>query len=241
MPVGYEIESLWRKLMAHQPLLGIVSFASTSFRRIFFSRIVFLSVKYISILLLLASCGKPILYPSKKKIRLSEKEVAANLKLAGFPDYMIPTMVCVAKHESSLRVDAQNTNNNGSTDHGLFQINDAWWLAQCGVDPEGLKDPLVNAKCAKTVFDRQGLMAWYAYQRHWSTCNNYQISNAETSEWEEWYPGPVQPKTKVVRGIVRSSMSTKAPKARCNEKKLRACLVSGKGWACFNRHGCKSD
>lgn len=210
-------------------------------KRLFLTRHRFSQVHFLIVLFIVSSCGNPILYPGKRKIKLSEKEVAANLKLAGFPDYMIPTMVCVAKHESSFRVDARNINENGSTDHGLFQINDAWWLAQCGVDPEGLKDPLVNAKCAKTVFDRQGLMAWYAYQKHWSTCNNYQISNADTGEWEEWYPGPVQPKSKAVRGSLSSAKINKMPKVRCDEKKLRACLISGKGWSCFNRHGCKSQ
>jgi len=198
-------------------------------------------LRVILMMLFISNCGNPLLPQTRKKVKLTEKEVAAHLKLVGFSDYIIPTMVCVAKHESKLRVDALNRNENGSTDHGLFQINDAWWLSECGVGPEGLKDPLVNIRCAKTVFDRQGLMAWYGYQKHWAACNNYKISEKDNAEWADWYPGPVKPK------LFRSFNSQpqfgkeKSVTKKCNEKKLRACLVTGKGWACFNRYGCKSS
>ena len=186
----------------------------------------------------LAGCGVNI-QSSRKETRLTERQVAFNLKSAGFPDSMIPTMVCIAKHESNLKSNAVNVNVNGSTDHGIFQINDAWWLAECGVSEEMLKDPLVNAQCAKTVFDRQGLMAWYGYQKNWARCNSYQISESDTPEWEEWYPGPIKPKIVSQKFKISNSASHISYKKICNEKRLRSCLLTGQGFACFNKFGCK--
>jgi lysozyme C len=190
------------------------------------------------LLLCVVSCGARV-QSNRKGTRLTERQVAFNLKSAGFPDYIIPTMVCIAKHESNLKSNAVNLNNNGSTDHGIFQINDAWWLAECGVNEEMLKDPLVNAQCAKTVFDQQGLMAWYGYQKNWSRCNSYQISDSDTPEWEEWYPGPIKPRILAQNHLSHKKDSPLRLKKACNEKRLRKCLLTGQGFACFNKYGCK--
>lgn len=192
-----------------------------------------------SLLLFNLSCGIPRENGNRKAVKLSERQVAQHLKLAGFPESVIPTMVCVAKHESRLKTNAVNLNSNGSTDHGIFQINDAWWLSECGVDPEALKDPMVNTKCAKTVFDRQGLMAWYGYQKNWAICNNYRISESDTSEWQDIYLGPVRPKDfGRVDSVVKRAMAS-GPRAQCQEKKLRSCLITGQGYSCFRKYGCK--
>lgn len=192
-----------------------------------------------SLLFFNLSCGIPRENGNRKVVKLSERQVAHHLKLAGFPENVIPTMVCVAKHESRLKTNAVNLNSNGSVDHGIFQINDAWWLSECGVDPEGLKDPMVNARCAKTVFDRQGLMAWYGYQKNWAICNNYRISESDDSEWQEVYLGPIKPKDfGRSDSIVKQAMAS-GPRTLCQEKKLRSCLVTGQGYNCFRKYGCK--
>lgn len=198
-----------------------------------------LQALFAALVTLSASCGNPQDQGSRGATRLSEREVAQHLKLAGFPESVIPTMVCIAKHESRFKTNAINFNTNGSIDHGIFQINDAWWLSECGVDPEGLKDPVVNTRCAKTVFDRQGLMAWYGYQKNWAICNNYKLSESEDKTGEIGFLGPVQPRTfGRVDSAVRRAMAS-GPRSTCNEKKLRKCLTTGQGYSCFRKYGCK--
>lgn len=105
--------------------------------------------------------------------RLSEAQVATYLRDAGFPESAVPTMVCIAKYESSFYTGASNVNTDGSSDYGLFQINDYYWLGPCGVSRSGLMDPSVNARCALTVYRQQGFNAWYGYQYNAGECSNY--------------------------------------------------------------------
>ncbi len=105
--------------------------------------------------------------------RLSEIEIADHLRDAGFPESAVPTMVCVAKHESSYYTGATNTNTNGTTDYGLFQINSYYWGKTCDATASELMNPSVNAACAKIVYKQQGLNAWYGYQYHRSECDGY--------------------------------------------------------------------
>jgi lysozyme C len=108
--------------------------------------------------------------------RHSEADVAQLLSQAGFADSDIPTMVCTAKYESNFWDGARNRNSNGSTDWGLFQINDrAGWPQKCGVSTSQLLDATTNTQCAKVVFDQQGITAWYGYQHHQSECDSYQV------------------------------------------------------------------
>lgn len=109
--------------------------------------------------------------------RLSEQHVARLLANAGVPGNKIPTMVCVAKYESSLYSGATNRNSDGSIDIGLFQINDYWWPSSCGVHRSALFDPAVNARCAHKVLEQQGIFAWHAYTAHEYECRNYRLQN----------------------------------------------------------------
>ncbi len=103
--------------------------------------------------------------------QLSEQEVMTHIREAGFPEESVNTMLCVAQHESARRPRAINVNRNGSTDYGLFQINGSVWGSRCEIDR--LFDPAYNARCAKIVFDEQGLTAWVAYNKHKALCDNY--------------------------------------------------------------------
>jgi hypothetical protein len=104
-------------------------------------------------------------------IVLSETETLQHLHNAGFEGKLANTMVCVAKYESALDPSAINTNRNQSKDYGLLQINDYWWKDHCEIGK--LLDPAYNAQCAKLVYDKQGLNAWYGYKKNKATCDNY--------------------------------------------------------------------
>lgn len=63
----------------------------------------------------------------------------------------------IAFAESRLRPEATNTNVNGSTDCGIFQINSIHGLEDC-------HDPIKNIEYAKQLFDRSGWNPWVAYK-----------------------------------------------------------------------------
>jgi lysozyme C len=104
-----------------------------------------------------------------------EAEVARDLRAAGFTENEVPQMVCAAKYESSFYTEASHKNHNGSTDYGLFQINDDLWAGTCGLSVTALYDPAKNAKCARKVYDSGGIRSWYGYQRHHTECDSYTV------------------------------------------------------------------
>ncbi|EPQ14649.1 Lysozyme C, milk isozyme [Myotis brandtii] len=61
----------------------------------------------------------------------SKCELARQLKahgMDGFHGYSLANWVCMAEHESSFDTRAFNgRNSNGSSDYGIFQINNKWW------------------------------------------------------------------------------------------------------------------
>lgn len=119
---------------------------------------------------------------SKREGRqLSESEVAAVVRKAGFPERLVGTMVCIAKHESTYYERAVNDNVSRvtpgkvvSVDRGLFQINSIHVegsskngyraLRGCPSDAAALWDAATNARCAYAVWNSQGLNAWVAYR-----------------------------------------------------------------------------
>lgn len=112
--------------------------------------------------------------------RLSPARVASLLRQVGVEGAAVNKLVCTAKWESSFYTGAKNFNKNSagqvtSTDIGLFQVNDRWWLEECGVTRNELLDPLVNAECAKQIYDQQGITAWYGYKAHKAECDSYTI------------------------------------------------------------------
>ncbi|KAM8804283.1 lysozyme C, milk isozyme-like [Rhynchonycteris naso] len=115
-------------------------------------------------------------------------ELAQKLKakgMDGFHGYSLANWVCMAQHESDFNTEAFNgKNDNGSSDYGLFQLNNRWWCSDS-------KHPSVNA-CATTcsnflddnidddiicikraVKDPQGMSAWRAWEKH---CKNTDLS-----------------------------------------------------------------
>lgn len=108
--------------------------------------------------------------------QLSPREVAGLLRDAGFPESVVPEMVCTASHESSFFERASHKNHNGTIDRGLFQINNInLGHAGCRASSTTIYDPAVNARCAKAIYEAQGLNAWYGYKSNRAECNAYRI------------------------------------------------------------------
>lgn len=107
----------------------------------------------------------------------------------GFPKESVPKMVCTARFESNFSAFASNLNRNGTIDTGLFQINDIW-LKTCNVTREDLLDPEENTRCAYTVFKKQGLKAWMAYNRKKSACQKYKLEPSLMTMLQDVPPKP---------------------------------------------------
>lgn len=91
---------------------------------------------------------------------LSAAQIAQLVKQAGFPQSVHVTMVAIALSESGGRVEVVSPfNSNGSKDFGLFQINSIHGY----VERDLTSDAAFNTRCAKAIYDKQGLRAWSVY------------------------------------------------------------------------------
>jgi hypothetical protein len=109
-----------------------------------------------------------------RKATIIKADLVRLLVESGFPRESVPKMVCTAKFESNFRLMATNLNRNGTRDSGIFQINDVW-LNTCKLSREELMKPDANARCAFTVYKKQGLNAWVAYKKKRSYCQKYKL------------------------------------------------------------------
>ncbi|XP_056156057.1 lysozyme C-like [Lampris incognitus] len=104
----------------------------------------------------------------------------------GYGGYSLANWVCLTQWESSYNTAATNSNRNGSTDYGIFQINSRYWCEDhktprssngCGIQcSELLTDNVsVAIRCAKRVIrDPNGITAWVNWSRH---CANRDLSS----------------------------------------------------------------
>lgn len=130
------------------------------------------------------NCNKKIQNKFFRSNYQSECQVSNYLKKSGFPDYTIPTMVCISKYESSFNCDVTNKNTDGSTDYGLMQINSYYWCSgdalskynECKTSCSTLFNCQYNTNCAYIVWKQQGYTAWYGYQKHKTECDTYKIN-----------------------------------------------------------------
>jgi len=76
-----------------------------------------------------------------------------------FGNWECKTALAVAQAESGMRVDAWNSNTNGTLDIGLFQINSIHWDKE-GCSLAELVTEEGNVKCAKKIYDDSGWSAW---------------------------------------------------------------------------------
>ncbi|EAT44943.1 AAEL003712-PA [Aedes aegypti] len=101
--------------------------------------------------------------------------LAKALLAQGFSKADLRNWVCLVQNESSMDTNKKHNNSNGSTDWGLFQINDRYWCDpqdkkkktsnECKVKcSEFLKSDISKAStCAKKIYKRHGFSAWYGW------------------------------------------------------------------------------
>lgn len=105
---------------------------------------------------------------------LSDSQIAALARDAGFPDSAIPTAVAIARAESGGNPSAVSpTNSNGTKDYGLFQINSVHFgdlkinVAEAGVIPINATlalNPGANTGAAYALWKRRGGFGdWVTY------------------------------------------------------------------------------
>lgn len=112
-------------------------------------------------------------------MQLSAKEIGAVAYFVGFPMSQVPTAVAVALAESSGNTDAINHNSNGSTDHGLWQINDkahADLITKYG----NINDPIANGRAALAVYKAAG-NSWSPWSTYTSGAYKSHLTSANTS------------------------------------------------------------
>jgi hypothetical protein len=123
--------------------------------------------------------------------KLSPETIAGYLRSVGFPEKIVPTMVCTAKWESSYYTGAKHTDSNGTSDIGLFQINDKLWADACGISRTQLLDPRINTKCALQVYhSKSGINSWNGYKAHRPECDSFTLPNGETAGQTNTAPAP---------------------------------------------------
>lgn len=93
--------------------------------------------------------------------QLSYQQIEIDLKVAGFPNSMIPLMAAIAEAESGGNPGAVNPTDNGGTQssYGLFQIS----TGNHNPPASNWADPVENAKLAFQKYKSQGLGAWGTY------------------------------------------------------------------------------
>lgn len=109
----------------------------------------------------------------RRRDTLSRAEIINVMRQAGWDEDLIPMYSAVAMAESSGRTGVKATRvpkldgtMSDEESYGLFQINMKGRLGadrrrRFGITEEDLKDPLVNARIAKQIYDEQGWKAWY--------------------------------------------------------------------------------
>lgn len=92
---------------------------------------------------------------------LSDAQIYAAAKAAGFTSAQAVIATAIAKAESSGNPAATHHNTNGTTDYGLWQINSVH--ANLFAGGANWADPVTNARMAHSVFQSQGWRAWSTY------------------------------------------------------------------------------
>ena len=77
-----------------------------------------------------------------------------------FGDNLYKKAIAIAWCESRLMPDAHHTNNNGSTDRGLFQLNDGGTAQRLGIIAENAFDAELNSEAARHLYEDRGWQPW---------------------------------------------------------------------------------
>lgn len=127
---------------------------------------------------------------------LSDKAIAGAAVAAGFTGQNVTIAVAVALAESGGNPDATNSNSNGSTDYGLWQINS---VHRDLLQRSNWRDPVTNARMAHSVWSQAG-GSWHP----WVTYNtgSYRLFMARAATASG---APVAPGTTVSGGPVAAT------------------------------------
>ncbi|XP_035908481.1 lysozyme c-1-like [Anopheles stephensi] len=107
--------------------------------------------------------------------RYDKCELVRELYNSGIPKSQLADWVCLVQWESSFDTKAiNNQNTDGSTDYGLFQINNRYWCDshyggnECNISCNSLlsDDISIAIECAKLIYRRMGFEAWYGWRDH---------------------------------------------------------------------------
>jgi hypothetical protein len=84
---------------------------------------------------------------------------------AAFGDELFPHAVRIAWCESRLQPQIRHTNRNGTTDHGLFQINDGGTLQGLRLSRTAALDPRRNSEAARALYEQRGWQPWTCHRK----------------------------------------------------------------------------
>uniref|UniRef100_A0A2M3ZY71 Putative lysozyme n=2 Tax=Anopheles triannulatus TaxID=58253 RepID=A0A2M3ZY71_9DIPT len=98
-------------------------------------------------------------------------ELARIMQNNGFPREQLRDWMCLVQKESGFNTSAINHNRGGTTDYGLFQINNRYWCDSsygandCKITCKSLlDDDIVNdLQCVKRIYKRHKFTAWVAW------------------------------------------------------------------------------
>lgn len=130
----------------------------------------------------------------------SKCDVVRALRNENVQDSEMRDWLCLVKHESAFKYTAKNSNNDGSTDYGIFQLNDRYWCGRgstkyskcwqintygCGVDfcNDFLNSNIADdTSCAVKIKTCNSFSKWYAWIKHCkgknlSSKSEYDFSN----------------------------------------------------------------
>ncbi|XP_055619623.1 lysozyme-like [Toxorhynchites rutilus septentrionalis] len=122
-----------------------------------------------------------VLHDGAEARTFSECQLAKLLRTTyHFDRVKVNNFVCLAAAESSLSTTKTHRNRNGSTDYGLFQINNRYWCSTPGYRSASnvcqvacsdlMKDDITKAvNCANKVYARHGYNAWEGWK---AKCKN---------------------------------------------------------------------
>ena len=88
--------------------------------------------------------------------KLSEEQMRATLAAAGWPEWLVPQALAVTWCES--RYGPGSLNPSGPY-YGLFQLA-AFWFPYFGESLDAWSDPIVNARVAYGIYQRDGWGPW---------------------------------------------------------------------------------
>ncbi|KAJ8719035.1 hypothetical protein PYW07_016591 [Mythimna separata] len=103
---------------------------------------------------------------------LTECELVMEFRKHGFPEDQLKDWICLVNASGFRRTDVVNVGADGSSNYGLFQINDQYWCSDGDEPGKGcnvrckdlaLDDVAPQMKCSKIIYGAHGFEAWFGW------------------------------------------------------------------------------